>query len=65
MPKLKTRRGAAKRFRPTKKGKIKRKHSKLRHILSSKTTKQKRHLRAKGYVSKTDEKGIKRLLAIG
>lgn len=65
MPKLKTRRGAAKRFRTIKSGKIKRKRSKLRHILSSKTTKQKRHLRSKGYVSKADEKRIKRLLAVG
>lgn len=64
MPKLKTRRGAAKRFRAIKSGKIKRKRSKLRHILSSKTTKQKRHLRSKAYVSKADEKGIKKLLAI-
>ena len=64
MPKLKTRRGAAKRFNALKSGKIKRKKSKLRHILSSKTTKQKRHLRAAGYVSKANEKAVKRLLAI-
>jgi len=66
MPKIKTRRGAAKRFKATKSGtKIKRKRSKLRHILSSKTTKNKRHLRSKAYVSKADEKTVRKLLAIG
>lgn len=63
MPKLKTRKGAAKRFSLTKKGKVKRKRAMLRHILTSKTRKQKRHLRARAYVSKANEPGIKRLLA--
>lgn len=58
MPKQKTRRGAAKRFRKTASGKIKRKRSNLRHILTSKTTKQKRGLRRSGYVSKVDQKRI-------
>ena len=62
MPKIKTKRGAAKRFSVTKKGKVKRKKQSLRHILTSKTTKQKRRLRKAGYVSKTDEKQIKRLI---
>lgn len=62
MPKLKTRKGAAKRFRVTKNGKIKRKKSKLRHILGAKTKKQKRHLRAKAYVSKADQKKVAKLL---
>lgn len=65
MPKLKTNRGAAKRFKAKKSGKIKRKRSKLRHILSSKTTKQKRRLRSPAHVSKADEKAVRRLLAIG
>lgn len=64
MPKLKTRKGASKRFKATKSGKIKRKRSKLRHILASKTTKQKRHLRSKAYVHKADEKKVKKLLAL-
>lgn len=64
MPKIKTRKGAAKRFKLTKSGKIKRKKAKLRHILTSKTSKQKRHLRADGYVSKADSKAVKRLLAV-
>lgn len=65
MPKLKTRKGAAKRFRATKSGKVKRKRSKLRHILSPKTRKQKRRLRSKAYVSKSDLKKVKKLLAVG
>jgi large subunit ribosomal protein L35 len=64
MPKLKTRKGAAKRFKVTKGGKIKRKKAKLRHILTSKTSKQKRHLRAEGYVSKADSNAVKRLLKL-
>jgi len=64
MPKMKSKRGAVKRFRATKSGKIKRKRSKLRHILGCKTTKQKRRLRSKAYVSKADEKRIGRLLLI-
>jgi large subunit ribosomal protein L35 len=62
MPKLKTRKGAAKRFSALKSGKVKRKRSKLRHILTSKTKKQKRRLRSKAYVSKSDEKRIRQLL---
>lgn len=64
MPKLKSRRGAVKRFRATKGGKIKRKRSKLRHILSSKTRKQKRRLRSKAYVSKADQKKVAKLLLV-
>ena len=65
MPKLKTRRGAAKRFTITAKGKVKRRKGFLRHILSSKTTKQKRHLRRATLVDKADERSIKRLLPYG
>ncbi len=46
MPKLKTHRGAAKRFRKTGSGAIKRKGAYRNHILTKKSTKQKRHLRA-------------------
>ena len=62
MPKLKTRRGAAKRFKTTGTGKVKRRHGYLRHILVNKTTKQKRRLRKPTLVHKTNEKAIKRLL---
>ena len=65
MPKQKTRRSAAKRFTITAKGKVKRRKGFLRHILSNKTSKQKRQLRHATYVSKADEKSIKRLLPYG
>lgn len=54
MPKIKTVRGAAKRFKKTGSGGFKRKHANLRHILTKKATKRKRHLRPKGMVSKND-----------
>ena len=62
MPKIKTNRAAAKRFKMTASGKVKRRHGYLRHILSSKTSKQKRHLRKSAIVDKANEKAIKRLL---
>ena len=49
MPKIKTVRGAAKRFKKTGN-----KHANLRHILTKKATKRKRHLRPKAMVSKGD-----------
>ena len=63
MPKLKTNKGAAKRFKLTGSGKIKRSKAYLRHILTSKTTKQKRNLRASGVVSKADSARVKKMLA--
>ncbi len=65
MPKLKTNKSAAKRFRFTKSGKIKKRNAGRRHILGKKARKNKRHLRRPGYVSKTDEKRIRRLLPYG
>lgn len=62
MPKIKTNRGAAKRFGKTKSGKIKRKKANARHILTKKTTKRKRSLRKSGILEKVDAKGIRRLL---
>jgi large subunit ribosomal protein L35 len=62
MPKIKTRRGAAKRFKVTGTGKVRRKHAYLRHILSTKTRKQKRHLRQPTLVAATDVKAIKRMI---
>ncbi len=62
MPKLKTRRGAAKRFKVTGSGKVRRKRAYLRHILSTKTRKQKRRLRQPALVSATDVRAIKRLI---
>jgi large subunit ribosomal protein L35 len=62
MPKLKTNRGAAKRFNTTGTGKIKRNKAYASHILTTKTTKQKRNLRKAGLVDASDAKRIKRLI---
>lgn len=62
MPKLKTKKGVAKRFTKTKSGKLKRSKAYGNHILTKKTTKRKRNLRQAGYIEKVDEKGLKRLL---
>jgi len=62
MPKMKTRRGAAKRFKLTGTGKVRRACAYLRHQLSAKTRKQKRHLRHPALVAATDERAIKRLI---
>ncbi|HUW99112.1 MAG TPA: 50S ribosomal protein L35 [Acidiferrobacter sp.] len=61
MPKLKTNRGAAKRFKKGAGG-FKCRHSHLRHILTSKTTKRKRHLRADRLVHPSDVAGVTRML---
>ena len=65
MPKLKTHKGAAKRFRLTATGKVKRGHSHARHILTSKTAKRKRLLDIDGIVAKADEKLVKHMLPYG
>ena len=65
MPKLKTHKGAAKRFRTTATGKVKRGHSHARHILTSKSTKRKRHLDIDVMVAESDEDRIKRMLPYG
>jgi large subunit ribosomal protein L35 len=62
MPKLKTNRAAAKRFKKTAKGGFKRSHSHLRHILTKKSAKRKRHLRGTTMVYGTDVAGLRRLL---
>lgn len=62
MPKMKTNRGAAKRFKVTGTGKVRRRHANLRHILSTKTRKQKRRLRHPTLVDPSDVKAIKRLI---
>ncbi len=60
MPKLKTHSGAAKRFKKTGTGKVKRGHAFIRHILTSKTTKKKRKLDQSAVLDKADERKIKR-----
>jgi large subunit ribosomal protein L35 len=62
MPKLKTNRGAAKRFRKTGGGKFKCAHAYKRHILTKKTTKQKRHLRPVMLVNGSDHEAVQRML---
>lgn len=54
MSKIKTVRSAAKRFKKTALGGFKHKHANLRHILTKKSTKRKRHLRQKSMTSKGD-----------
>ncbi|RKZ40147.1 MAG: 50S ribosomal protein L35 [Gammaproteobacteria bacterium] len=62
MPKMKTNRGAAKRFKRTASGAIKRGQSHRRHILTKKSSKRKRHLRSPIMIDKADIAMIKRLL---
>jgi large subunit ribosomal protein L35 len=62
MPKIKTNRGAAKRFRKTASGKIRRNKAFTSHILTKKTTKRKRDLRRSDLVSPADERNISRLI---
>jgi large subunit ribosomal protein L35 len=64
MPKMKTNSGAKKRFALTGTGKIKRKHAFKRHILTKKTTKQKRNLTHDALVAATDEKNVKAMLCL-
>jgi large subunit ribosomal protein L35 len=65
MPKLKTHKGAQKRFRLSATGKVKRGHAFARHILTKKSTKRKRQLDIDALVSKADEKPTKRMLPYG
>ncbi len=62
MPKIKTHRGAAKRFSLTGTGKVKRSKAYASHILTTKTTKRKRNLRKSTVIDVTNEKNIKKLL---
>jgi large subunit ribosomal protein L35 len=62
MPKIKTNRGAAKRFRKTGTGKIRRNKAYTSHILTSKTTNRKRNLRQGTTVNKADERNISQLI---
>lgn len=63
MPKLKSHRGAAKRFRLTGRGKIRRQHALKNHILTKKTPKRKRHLRKSAAVSPAFERAVRRMIA--
>lgn len=62
MPKIKTRRGAAKRFSVTGSGKIKRAKAFKRHQLSCKSRKEKRQLRHAGTVADVDSRNVRRMI---
>jgi large subunit ribosomal protein L35 len=63
MPKMKTRRRALKTYKVTASGKIKRRKAVRSHILTSKSSKRKRHLRKSTFVDKTEAYKIRRFLA--
>ncbi|NIM01529.1 MAG: 50S ribosomal protein L35 [Acidobacteria bacterium] len=65
MPKMKTHRGAAKRFRSTGTGKFKRSKAYKSHILTKKTTKRKRKLDTPTTVSSSDQRKVERMLPYG
>jgi len=62
MPKMKTKRGAAKRFKKTGSGKIKRSKAFTSHILTKKSTKRKRNLRKSGLVDPSNARVIRKIL---
>ena len=64
MPKMKSNRGAAKRFKKTATGKFKRSRAFKGHLLTKKTSSRKRKLRKGALISKADTKRIKRLLSV-
>lgn len=65
MPKIKTHRGAAKRFQVTGTGKLKRRRGYKSHLLTGKSAKRTRRLRKPAVVSDTEHTVIKRLLPYG
>jgi large subunit ribosomal protein L35 len=62
MPKMKSKRGAAKRFKVRPGGGIKRSQAYMRHILTKKSTKRKRHLRGGTEVDQTNKRAIRAML---
>jgi large subunit ribosomal protein L35 len=62
MPKMKTKRSAAKRFSRTASGKLKRSHAFKRHILTKKNRKRKRHLAKGALVDASNVRQVKRML---
>ena len=65
MPKVKTHSGAKKRFKRTGTGKFKYQKTFKRHLLTGRSAKRKRHLRAPGYVGDTHHHQIEALLPYG
>ncbi|MEO0254087.1 MAG: 50S ribosomal protein L35 [candidate division WOR-3 bacterium] len=64
MPKLKSKKTAKKRFKLTKKGKVKYYHAFHSHLAGSKNAKRKRRLRKPDYLKGSDEKRIRRLIDV-
>jgi large subunit ribosomal protein L35 len=62
MPKIKSHRGAAKRFTTTGSGRIKRTKAYASHILTKKNSKRKRNLRKSALVDQTDSKSVRKLI---
>jgi large subunit ribosomal protein L35 len=62
MPKMKTNRGAAKRFRATGSGRIRRAKAYSSHILTKKSTKRKRNLRKNTLIAEVDQRAVRRML---
>ena len=62
MPKMKTNRGAAKRFRKTASGMFRKRHSHARHILTKKSSARKRRLRSPALIHDSDSNQVGRLL---
>ena len=62
MPKMKSKRGASKRFKTTGSGKVKRFHAFSSHILTKKSRKRKRNLRKSGLVYSSEQNRIKQLI---
>ena len=62
MPKMKTNRGAAKRFKTIASGRFKRSQAYMNHILTKKSTKRKRQLRSQLIVHPSNESALKRML---
>ncbi|MBQ8829091.1 MAG: 50S ribosomal protein L35 [Burkholderiaceae bacterium] len=62
MPKMKTKKAAAKRFKVRSGGSLKRAHATKRHILTKRTTKNKRQLRGMLTISEADRKSVARML---
>ena len=64
MPKMKTRRGAAKRFKLTASGRIKRNKANHRHMLIRRSKKAKRKMRQGAIVGASDRKNVRRMLCV-
>jgi len=62
MPKMKSNRGAAKRFKTTGSGKLRRSKAFTSHIMTKKSAKRKRNLRKSGLVHSTNVRGVRRML---